>query len=315
MRISVEDLGVRLATLVAPGTLVRLREPLAPHTTLRVGGAADCYVQPRSEEDLAKVVRFCNESGIPLFLLGRGSNLLIRDGGIRGVVVSLADEVFGRIERMEERLRCGAGAKLRAVAQAAREGGLGGLEFFEGIPGTVGGALRMNAGAMGAWTYEVVESVRLMDRRGRITECRRETLDVGYRQCRELREQIGLAAVLWGRLEPRERIEERRRGCNQRRWSSQPAAASAGCVFKNPAALPAGRLIDELGLKGCRVGGAVVSAVHANFIVNLGGATASDVLALIEVVRDRARSERGVELETEVEIVGDPAAAEESCFQ
>jgi len=315
MRISVEDLGVRLATLVAPGTLVRLREPLAPHTTLRVGGAADCYVQPRSEEDLAKVVRFCNESGIPLFLLGRGSNLLIRDGGIRGVVVSLADEAFGRIERMEERLRCGAGAKLRAVAQAAREGGLGGLEFFEGIPGTVGGALRMNAGAMGAWTYEVVESVRLMDRRGRITECRRETLDVGYRQCRELREQIGLAAVLWGRLEPRERIEERRRGCNQRRWSSQPAAASAGCVFKNPAALPAGRLIDELGLKGCRVGGAVVSAVHANFIVNLGGATASDVLALIEVVRDRARSERGVELETEVEIVGDPAAAEESCFQ
>jgi UDP-N-acetylenolpyruvoylglucosamine reductase len=315
MRISVEDLGVRLATLVAPGTLVRLREPLAPHTTLRVGGAADCYVQPRGEEDLAKVVRFCNESGIPLFLLGRGSNLLIRDGGIRGVVVSLADEAFGRIERMKERLWCGAGAKLRAVAQAAREGGLGGLEFFEGIPGTVGGALRMNAGAMGAWTYEVVESVRLMDRRGRITERRRESLDVGYRQCRELGEQIGLAAVLWGRLEPRERIEERRRGCNQRRWSSQPAGASAGCVFKNPAALPAGRLIDELGLKGCRVGAAVVSAVHANFIVNLGGATASDVLALIEVVRERARSERGVELETEVEIVGDPAAAEESCFQ
>ena len=315
MRISVEDLGVRLATLVAPGTLVRLREPLAPHTTLRVGGAADCYVQPRGEEDLAKVVRFCNESGIPLFLLGRGSNLLIRDGGIRGVVVSLADEAFGRIERMKERLWCGAGAKLRAVAQAAREGGLGGLEFFEGSPGTVGGALRMNAGAMGAWTYEVVESVRLMDRRGRITERRRESLDVGYRQCRELGEQIGLAAVLWGRLEPRERIEERRRGCNQRRWSSQPAGASAGCVFKNPAALPAGRLIDELGLKGCRVGAAVVSAVHANFIVNLGGATASDVLALIEVVRERARSERGVELETEVEIVGDPAAAEESCFQ
>ena len=315
MRISVEDLGVRLATLVAPGTLVRLREPLAPHTTLRVGGAADCYVQPRGEEDLAKVVRFCNESGIPLFLLGRGSNLLIRDGGIRGVVVSLADEAFGRIERMKERLWCGAGAKLRAVAQAAREGGLGGLEFFEGIPGTVGGALRMNAGAMGAWTYEVVESVRLMDRRGRITERRRESLDVGYRQGRELGEQIGLAAGLWGRLEPRERIEERRRGCNQRRWSSQPAGASAGCVFKNPAALPAGRLIDELGLKGCRVGAAVVSAVHANFIVNLGGATASDVLALIEVVRERARSERGVELETEVEIVGDPAAAEESCFQ
>ena len=314
MRLSAEDLGTRLAALVAPETRLRLREPLAPHTTLRVGGEADCYVEPCGETDLAKVVRFCSELDVPLFLLGRGSNLLIRDGGIRGVVVSLADQAFSRIERREERLWCGAGAKLKAVAQAAREGGLGGLEFFEGIPGTVGGALRMNAGAMGAWTYEVVESVRLMDRSGRVTECGRESLEVGYRQCRELCEQIGLAALLRGRPEPRAQIEERRRGYNQRRWSSQPAAASAGCVFKNTATLPAGRLIDELGLKGCRVGGAVVSDVHANFIVNLGGATARDVLALIEIVRERVWSERGVELETEVEIVGDPAAEEEPCF-
>jgi UDP-N-acetylenolpyruvoylglucosamine reductase len=245
--------------------------------------------------------------------LGRGSKLLVRDGGIRGVVVALSHAAFGRIETKGEMLCCGAGARLKGVAQAAREAGLGGLEFLEGIPGTLGGALRMNAGAMGAWTYDVVESVRLMDRSGRICEWPRASLDVGYRQCRELHDRIGLAAVLRGRSVPREQIEERRRLGNERRWATQPAAASAGCVFKNPSAIPAGQLIDRLGLKGHRVGGAAVSDLHANFIVNLGGATARDILALIEVVRERARSECGVELETEVQIVGEPAAEEALC--
>lgn len=315
VKISLDDLGERLRALLTPGTVMRFRESLAPRTTFRVGGEADCYVEPRNETDLAGVVSLCSEYDIPFFLLGRGSNLLVLDGGIRGVVAVLSDAVFSRIETKGERLWCGAGARLKAVAQAAREGGLGGFEFFEGIPGTLGGAMRMNAGAMGAWTYDVVESVRLMDRSGRISEWPRGSLDVGYRQCRELHDRIGLSAVLRGRLAPREQIEERRRCCNERRWATQPAAASAGCVFKNPSTIPAGQLIDQLGLKGYRVGGAAVSEMHANFIVNLGGATARDILALIEVVRDRARSQRGLELETEVQIVGEPATEEALCYR
>jgi len=313
VKISLEDLGRQLKALLTPGTVVRFKEPLAPRTTFRVGGEADCYVEPRNETDLAGVLGLCAEFDVPFFLLGRGSNLLVRDGGIRGVVAALSDAAFSRIETQGERLWCGAGARLKGVAQAAREGGLGGLEFLEGIPGTLGGALRMNAGAMGAWTYDVVESVRLMERSGRIDEWPRGSLDVGYRQCRELHDRIGLSAVLRGRWVPREQIEERRRCYNERRWATQPAAASAGCVFKNPSAIPAGQLIDQLGLKGYRVGGAAVSELHANFIVNLGGATAGEVLALIEVVRERARSQRGLELETEVQIVGEPATEETLC--
>jgi UDP-N-acetylenolpyruvoylglucosamine reductase len=212
---------------------------------------------------------------------------------------------FGRIESAGESLRCGAGVKLKNVAIEARRHGLSGLEFFEGIPGSVGGALRMNAGAMGAATFDVVELVRLMDFDGNIRELAPEEMSVKYRGCATLEYHIALGAVFRGRPDSPEFIAQRMSAFSQKRWASQPVAPSAGCAFKNPPSIPAGKLIDELGLKGKRVGGAVVSQVHGNFIVNEGNASARDVLELIDVLKQRAKKERGIELQTEVEIVGE----------
>jgi UDP-N-acetylenolpyruvoylglucosamine reductase len=295
-----------LAARLSSGALVRADEPLAKRTTLRVGGPADVYVEPASEADLAATLRFCAERGLKFFILGRGSNLLVRDGGFRGVVICLAQPEFSRVKVDGERLRCGAGAKLKLVANEAKRHTLAGLEFLEGIPGSVGGALRMNAGAMGGRTFDVVESVRVMDFVCTVGELRRAEVPVEYRCCPLFLDHIALVAVFRGQPGDRAEIDRRQNEFNRLRWEVQPAAPSAGCIFKNPAAIPAGKLIDELGLKGTRVGGAMVSLEHANFIVNDGAATAADMLALMEIIRTKARSERGVELETEVEIVGDP---------
>jgi len=290
---------------VSPPTVIRREEPLAKHTTLRVGGPADIYVEPASEEDLAAVLAGCHERGLRFFVLGRGSNLLVKGGGFRGVVICLAHPHFSRIEVRGERLKCGAHARLKKVAVEARRNGLARLEFLEGIPGSVGGALRMNAGAMGCAMFDVVESVRLMDFDGTVHERSAQELSAAYRNCPTLKTHIALAAVLIGQPGSRDTIGQRMNEYSRRRWQSQPAAPSAGCIFKNPPSIPAGKLIDELGLKGTRVGGALVSAEHGNFIVNTGAATARDVLDLIEIVRQRARAERGIELETEVEIIGE----------
>lgn len=297
---------VKVAGLeLSADAVVRRNEPMAPRTTLRVGGPADFYVEPASEDDLRAVLRFCAESRLPWFILGRGSNLLVKDRGYRGVVVSLTQPHFSRIEASGARLRCGAGARLRAVAVAAKHHGLAGLEFLEGIPGTVGGGLRMNAGAMGGAMFDGVEYVRLMDAGGDVREYAPCDLGVTYRSCPALVGRIALGAVMRGTPAASEQIAERMNQFSQKRWNSQPAAPSAGCMFKNPAGIPAGKLIDELGLKGTRVGGARVSVEHGNFIVTEGGATSHDVLALIELIRQRAQTERGVELHPEVEIIGE----------
>jgi UDP-N-acetylenolpyruvoylglucosamine reductase len=289
-----------------PGAVVRADEPLAQRTTLRAGGRADVYVEPSSEAELARVVLLCAKRGAPMMILGRGSNLLIRDGGIRGVVVCLAHASFCRIEAAGRQLRCGAGAKLKAVAAKAREAGLTGLEFLEGIPGSVGGALRMNAGAMGGATFDVVTQVRFMDSRGRLHERSAAGMKPAYRSCPLLQNCIALGATFQGEPAAREIIDARAREFNQRRWRSQPKEPSAGCIFKNPSpAIAAGQLIDEAGLKGARVGGAAVSGVHGNFIINDGTASARDVLELIELIRARVKTARGIDLQTEVEIVGE----------
>jgi UDP-N-acetylenolpyruvoylglucosamine reductase len=299
------DLANELAQRVSQATVIRQDEPMAKHTTLRVGGPADVYVEPASEQDLAAVLAYCHELGRKLFVLGRGSNLLVKDSGFRGFVICLAHAHFSRVEVTGERLNCGAGARLKAVAAEARGKGLAGLEFLEGIPGSVGGALRMNAGAMGGALFDVVESVRLMSFDGTVNERAARELAAAYRGCPTLATHIALAAVLRGQPGPREAIGQRMNEYSRKRWQSQPAAPSAGCMFKNPASIPAGKLIDELGLKGTRVGGAVVSIEHGNFIVNDGTASARDVLELIEIIRQRARAERGIGLETEVEVVGE----------
>lgn len=294
-----------LAQRVSKETLIRPNEPLAKRTTLRVGGPADLYVEPASAEDLAQVLGFCSERSVRFFVLGRGSNLLVKDGGFRGVVICLAQPYFTRIEMLGERVRCGAGARLKNLAVEAKRNGLAGLEFLEGIPGSVGGALRMNAGAMGGAMGDVLESARLMDYRGNVREWTKAELGATYRSCVALKTHIALEAVVHGQAAQRAEIEQRMNEFSQKRWKSQPAAPSAGCMFKNPATIGAGKLIDELGLKGTRVGGAFVSAEHGNFLVNDGTATARDVLELVELLRQKVRNARGIELETEVEILGE----------
>jgi UDP-N-acetylenolpyruvoylglucosamine reductase len=290
---------------LSPAAVVRQNEPLSRRTTLRVGGPADFYVEPADESDLAPLLEICRQHDVPWFMLGRGSNLLVRDGGIRGLVICLAAPVFSEIRIQGERLICGAGARLRSIAFDAKKASLTNLEFMEGIPGNVGGALRMNAGAMGAAMFQVVESVRMMDSEGRIIEKTAAEIPVEYRHCPMLKTHIALRAVLIGRSALRAEIDRKMDECSQKRWSSQPQAPSAGCIFKNSATVPTGRLVQELGLKGTRRGGAVISDVHGNFIVNEGHATAQDIIALIELVRERARAERNIELHTEVQIVGE----------
>ncbi len=303
-----QTLADDLARRVSSATLVRRNEPLAKRTTLRVGGPAEIYVEPASEADLAEVLKLCAARDVNFFVLGRGSNLLVRDGGIRGVVICLAQSAFGVIEIVGDRLRCGAGAKLKQVSVEAKRAGLSGVEILEGIPGSVGGALRMNAGAMGGATFDAIETIRVMDQAGEARDLAASVVEVEYRSCALLKNHIALGAVFKCRVATSDEIDRRMKAFSQKRWDSQPAAPSAGCCFKNPAEIPAGKLIDELGLKGTRVGGAMVSHEHGNFIVNDGSATARDVLELIAVLKSRAQTERGIELHTEVEIVGEDEA-------
>ena len=271
-----------------PRSAVRQDEPLAKRTTLRSAGCADVYVEPASEEDLAGGDSFCRREHVPFLLLGRGSNLLVRDGGVRGVVICLAHPDFSPIEAEGTQLRCGAGARLKAVSAKARELDLSGLEFMDGIPGSVGGALRMNAGAMGGAMLEIVDAGAL---HGRALE---KCMNATPPRCR-----ASIAPVRFSRRISRWRAifrgqpgdqgsdrEARRAEFNAKRWRSQPKEPSAGCIFKNPSpTMSAGKLIEELGLKGVRCGGAVVSNVHANFIINEGAATAADVLELIDLIK------------------------------
>lgn len=302
---SKSDFARELASRASRATLIRRDEPLAKRTTLRVGGPADVFAEPADENDLAAILKLCREHAISFFILGRGSNLLVRDGGFRGVVICLSQPAFSKIEIIGEKLHCGAGAKLKNVAVEARRNGLSGVEFLEGIPGSVGGALRMNAGAMGGQTFDAVESVRLMDFDGNISELPPAKMAVAYRGCATLKNHVALGAVFKCKASTREEIENRMKSFSEKRWDSQPAAPSAGCIFKNPAAIPAGKLVDELGMKGARVGGAVVSAEHGNFIINDGKATARDVLELIEILKAKAKTARGIDLHTEVEIIGE----------
>ena len=295
----------KLHACLSAGTRVCFDELMARRTTLRVGGPADVYVEPDGESELGVVLEFCAQNRIPWFILGRGSNVLVRDGGFRGIVICLAAESFRHVQVESLQIRCGAGARLKAVAVEAKRYGLTGFEFLEGIPGSVGGGLRMNAGAMGSAMFERVETVRVMDHCGQIEELLPARMGVAYRCCGLLKDKIALSALLRGKKGEPAEIAELMNQFSRKRWQSQPAAPSAGCMFKNPVTVPAGKLIDELRLKGTRVGGALVSLEHGNFIINEGNATAQNILDLIELIRERARTERGLELETEVEIIGD----------
>ncbi|MDP9292519.1 MAG: UDP-N-acetylmuramate--L-alanine ligase [Verrucomicrobiota bacterium] len=300
------DLGVldQIRRVAGP-SVIRLYEPLSKHTTLGVGGPAQFWVEPETESGFASLVRFCSEAKLSLTALGRGSNLLVRDGGIRGVVAHLVRGEFRRLEVDGSQISAGVGVKLRELSYAAREAELSGFEWMEGIPGNVGGGLRMNAGAMGGETFDNVLSVRLVDSAGNCVTKKSEELDVGYRNVPMLRNNYAVSAIFRGVPSSRAKIQEMLDASMRKRRETQPAAASAGCIFKNPGSGSAGKIVDELGLKNFAIGSARVSEVHGNFIVNDGGASAREVIELIDKIKTVARRERGIELETEVQIVGE----------
>ena len=300
------ELALRSRLLAAMGQgALRLSEPLSRHTTMRVGGPARFWAEPETEEGFAELVRVCHDEGIPFMVMGRGSNLLVRDGGFPGVIAHLARGCFIQSSIEGKEITAGVGLKLKQLATLARNAGLGGFEWMDGIPGNLGGALRMNAGAMGVQTFEQVVRVRFADRDGNIVSRTPEEIEVRYRDVPVLHDHYALSATLKGIPAPLQAIDELLGSSLRHRKETQPIAASAGCIFKNPGGISAGRLVEELGLKNSAIGGARVSEVHGNFIVNDGGATAMEILALIERIRARARSERGIELETEVSIVGE----------
>ncbi|HMD60861.1 MAG TPA: UDP-N-acetylmuramate dehydrogenase, partial [Opitutaceae bacterium] len=292
--------------LLSPASRLTREESLAPRTTLRVGGAARLYAEPATEDDLRVLLVEARKYAVPVLMLGRGSNLLVPDEGVDALVVALSHESWSGFEILPDgRVRAGAGLRLKNLCGLAAAAGFAGLEFLEGIPGCVGGALRMNAGAMGGWIFDVVDEVRLMSADGVVSTLPRSSMKVDYRHCADLRDSIALGAILRpvsgsdagavGR-----QIDDFRR----RRHESQPREPSAGCMFKNPPGASAGRLIEESGLKGTRVGGAEVSSVHANFVVNRGNATSADVLELVRRVRAGVRKAKGVDLEPEVLLYG-----------
>ena len=284
---------------------LRLYEPLHLHTTLRVGGPAQFWAEPETEAGLSALVRFCAELGLPVTVVGRGSNLLVRDGGVRGLVLHLAGVEFQKLEVRGRRIEAGAGVRLKRLCGAARAARLAGFEWMEGIPGSVGGALRMNAGAMGRQTFSMVESVRMLGPEGEVMTREPAELGVGYRSAAGLDRSIALSAVFVGREAPEAEIERTIGEAAARRRRTQPVASSAGCFFRNPDGCSAGRLVEELGFKGVREGGARVSDVHANFIVNERGASAAQILTLVERIRREARMRRGIELELEVCVIGE----------
>ncbi len=282
--------------------IVEQNHVLAPHTWYRLGGPADYFIRPRTVEELREVIRRCGENNIRLYVLGLGSNLLVSDEGVRGAVVKLTGEQFEKVEYQNDRVVAWAGAELTQLVMHCVEKGLSGIETLSGIPGSIGGAIRMNAGGRFGDIGSAVESVTLMDIKGTLFEKSRPELIFDYRSVNILARFILNAKLQLTPADP-ERIMRTVKETWIYKKNSQPLnTRNCGCVFKNPPGTAAGALIDRTGLKGLQIGGAVVSDKHANFIIARDGCTSKDVLQLIDTIRQRVRDQHDVELEPEIEI-------------
>ncbi len=279
-------------------------EPLARHTTWRIGGPARWFCRVHNEAGLAKVLRAASSDGVPLALLGMGSNVLAADEGFPGFVVRLDGE-FLKISVDGEVLEAGGGAALGGVCAAASRARLSGIEAISGIPSSMGGAVRINAGAYGGEIFQVLETVRLMERTGEARTAPAGGIPHGYRWTRLCDTgEIVVSARLRLKTALREAIEAKTREVAAKRRGALPSEPNAGSVFKNPPNDHAGRLLEACGLKGTRIGGAEISERHANVIVNRGGATAREVLALMERMRDEVAARFAVTLSPEVDMLG-----------
>jgi UDP-N-acetylmuramate dehydrogenase len=283
---------------------VKFAVPLREYTSFRIGGPADVLVMPVDVADVAQLVRQAKARGLPLVVLG-GTNVLIRDGGIRGIVVSLA-KMTAIVEEADHVLYAEGGVGMPMLLKHAASRGLSGLEWAAGIPGTVAGCVVMNAGTRLGEMKDCLKGVQLVDSAGRIVEVPASAIRFGYRQA-ELPPGIVVGVRVKLKPAPKDWIQATVKEYLHYRKTTQPLILpNAGCVFKNPPRDTAGRLIEAVGLKGARIGDAQVSPLHANFIVNLGQATAADVIALIRKVRQTVEERTGERLELEVKIVGEP---------
>lgn len=304
--VSFADITPRLRE-AAPGLRGRLtaNAPLAPYTWFRVGGPAQALFAPADEADLALFLAAL-PADVPLTILGLGSNMIVRDGGVPGLVVRLAGRAFGEIEILEgDRVRAGAAAPDMKVARAAAEAGIDGLAFYRGIPGSIGGALRMNAGAHGGETTDVLVEARGVDRQGNIRTFTHADMGFSYRHSTAPDDVIFTSALFQGRPgKPEEIIAEMERITAAREATQPIREKTGGSTFKNPKPHSAWKVIDAAGCRGLRMGGAQVSEMHCNFLINTGEATAADIEGLGEEVRRRVREHSGVDLHWEIRRIG-----------
>lgn len=292
------ELGCRLKGIF------KKNEPMSLHTSWKVGGNAEYFLAPADPEELSEIVRYSKDNNLTMYILGNGTNLLVKDGGLKGLTIHIG-EGFNYVRREGNRLAAGAGTPMPFLARFAARSGLSGLEFAGGIPGSLGGALVMNAGAFGGYTGDLVKEVTIVDYRGERRILRPPQLKFAYRRSSLTREGIATEAVLQlEKSEPAE-VESKMNLFLAERRKRHPVQPSAGSVFRNPMHQTAGKLIEAAGGKGLRVGGAQVSEEHANFIVNMGDATASDILVLIEKVRALVKEKFNIELCPEIRVVGE----------
>ena len=299
------ELYNRLCTITKQENVMK-DEPMKKHTTFRIGGPADVFVMPRTIEEVSKALEICRQEQLPYFILGNGSNLLVSDQGYRGVIIQL-DRNMEEITVDGTEIRAAAGALLSSIAVAARRASLAGFEFAGGIPGTLGGAVVMNAGAYGGEMKDVLKEVTVMTGNGEIRVIPASELEMGYRT--SIIKKAGylvLGATISLKEGNLEEIKALTRELSEKRTSKQPLEfPSAGSTFKRPEGYFAGKLIMDSGLRGYQIGGARVSDKHCGFVINAGDATAQDVVALIDHVTEVVREKYGVTLEPEVKFLGD----------
>ncbi|WP_249322520.1 UDP-N-acetylmuramate dehydrogenase [Wansuia hejianensis] len=285
---------------------VFFNEPMKNHTSFKIGGPADVMIVPHNENQIVKAVKLCRENNIDHYIMGNGSNLLVRDGGMRSAVIKI-NEGFKDIEINGDRIICQSGALLTAVSRRAAEKSLTGMEFANGIPGTIGGAVTMNAGAYGGEMKDVITKVRILDRNNNIKEYTNEEMNFRYRGSRVVDEGlIVLGVEIQLKVGDFEKIREKMKDLTHQRTSKQPLELpSGGSTFKRPTGYYAGKLIMDSGLRGLRYGGAQVSEKHCGFVVNVDNATCKDVLSLISVIQKTVRDNYDVDLEPEIKIIGE----------
>ena len=294
----------KLNNVIAKDSIL-IDEPMSRHTTFRVGGPADFFVTPKAKEEVRDVIRICKEAGMPYYIIGNGSNLLVSDAGYRGVIVQIYKEM-NEVKVEGDLVKAQAGALLSGIAAKALGAELSGFEFASGIPGTIGGACVMNAGAYGGEMKDVLLNSEYVSTDGTSGELDNEAMELSYRHSAYENGNLVITAASV-RLAPADRneIKSTMNDILARRKEKQPLEyPSAGSTFKRPEGNFAGALIEQCGLKGVSVGGAQVSEKHAGFIINRGGATAADILSLIKHVQARVKAQTGVSLETEIRLIG-----------